>query len=168
MRGAIIDYRKRTGATQQDLANMMHTDKANISHIENDRRNVTLSMYEAGFNSVPDAHLLNDMAYEMTKGYTTPTPSNQVYDDHRMSFKYRIKEEIQEFVDALSSNRLDKRPEYLTPDEKEHISMLVSELQDVLFEGQGFLNKLSEDYEFLKPQTLNQNRDRRLKMQRRI
>lgn len=168
MKGAIVNYRKRTGATQQDVASMFHTDKSNISHIEKDRRNVTASMYDAGFNNVSDAQLLQDMAYEVTQGYVTPTPSDRVYDDHRMSFVYRVQQEIEEFINVIPMNRLDKRPEFLTQDEKEQLSLLVSELQDVLFEGQGFLNKLTEDYDFLNPKAMNQNRDARLKMERRI
>src|SRR5690625_4356252 len=132
MKGAIVNYRKRTGATQQDVANMFHTDKSNISHIDKERSNVTASMYDASFNNVSDAHLLHDMRYSVAYGCVTPTPSDRVYDDHCMSFVHRVQQEIEQFINVIPMNRLDKRPEFLPPDEKERMSLLVSELQDVI------------------------------------
>src|SRR5699024_12288252 len=67
----------------------------------------------------------------------------------------------------LHRNRLDKQPEHLTQDEKEGLHHMISELQDVLFEGTGFVNRLMQDYQ-IKPQQLNQNRDAKLRMERRI
>ncbi|GAA3722936.1 hypothetical protein GCM10022378_11230 [Salinicoccus jeotgali] len=167
MKSSIVRYRKRTGATQQDVANMLFTDKSQVCKIEKGDRTMTVSMYEAGFNNVPDPHLLNDMAHEVTGGYTMPTPSNRVYDDHRMSFRFRIQKEIEEFTDMLPQIRLDKHPEFLTREEKESVTRIASELQDVLFEGQGMLMKLLDDYG-IPPKEINQGRDARLRMERRI
>lgn len=124
-------------------------------------------MYEAGFNNVPDSHLLNDMAHEVTAGYTMSTPSNRVYDDHLMSFRLRIQKEIEEFTDMLPHIRPDKHPEFLTQEEKESVARIASELQDLLFEGQGMLMKLLDDYGIL-PKEINQGRDARLRMERPI
>lgn len=164
----IEKFRKRTGLTQQAVADMLHTDKSYISHIEHNRRDMTQTMYSAGFNNATDGHLLNDMAHEVTAGHTPPSASNRVYDDHRMSIKHRLKREIQEFIEVTSDHCLDKRPEFLTPDEKELIVTQISELQDILFEGNHFISRIVEDYDFINPQHLKKNRDARLKMERRI
>lgn len=168
MQTSIEKFRKRTGLTQQALADMLHTDKTNISHIEHQRRPVTTAMYEAGFDNIPDAQALNDLAYEVTKGFTMPSPSNAVYDDHRLAFSMRIKREMREVKELMQDHCLDKHPELLTVEEKEEVMLIASELQDVLFEGTGFLMKLVQDYDFITPQKINKNRDARLKMQRRI
>lgn len=164
----IGNFRKRTGLTQQDVANMLHTDKSNISHIESKRRDLSQSMYEAGFKNIPDAQMLNDMAHLITQGFTIPSPSNKVYDDHRLALGMRMKREMREVREVMQEHCLDKHPEYLTRDEKEEVMTIASEVQDVLFEAHGFLMKLINDYDFITPQKVNQNRDARLKMERRI
>ena len=55
----------------------------------------------------------------------------------------------------------------LTQEEKESVTRIASELQDVLFEGQGMLMKLLDDYG-IPPKEINQGRDARLRMERRI
>lgn len=167
MKSSIVRYRKRTGTTQQDVANMLFTDKSQVCKIEKGERNMTASMYDAAFKNIHDSHLLNDMAHEVTGGYTIPTPSDRVYDDHRMSFMFRIQKEIEEFTDMLPKIRLDKHPEFLTQEEKGSVTRIASELQDVLFEGQGMLMKLLDDYG-IPPKEINQGRDARLRMERRI
>lgn len=168
MPSVIESFRKRTGLTQQDLATMLSTDKSNISHIESDRRSLSQTMYESGFKNIPDAQMLIDLAYEATQGFTFPSPSNKVYDDHRLAFGMRMKREMREVREVMQEHCLDKHPEFLTSDEKEEVMTIASEVQDVLFEAHGFLMKLINDYDFITPQKVNQNRDARLKMQRRI
>lgn len=164
----IENYRRRNNLTQQQVANQLHVDKSYISRVESGQKPLTQTMYSAALTNTTDADLLNDVAYEMTEGHTLPTPSDRVYDGHRMSYVFRIQKEIDEFTEVLHRNRLDKRPEFLTADEQEGLARLVSELQDVLFEGTGFVNRLINDYDFITPQQVNQNRDARLKMKRRI
>ncbi|MEK4555579.1 helix-turn-helix domain-containing protein [Jeotgalicoccus sp. FSL K6-3177] len=163
----IANYRHRNNLTQQQVANELHVDKSYISRVESGQKPLTQMMYSAALTNTTDANLLNDVAYEMTGGHTMPTPSDHVYDGHRMSYVFRIQKEISEFMDVLHRNRLDKQPEHLTADEREELHHMISELQDVLFEGTGFVNRLMQDYQ-LKPQQLNQNRDAKLKMERRI
>lgn len=163
----IESYRKRNNLTQQDVANELHVDKSYISRVESGQKPLTQTMYSAAMTNTRDADLLNDVAYEMTGGHTLPTPSDRVYDGHRMSYVFRIQKEIDEFMEVLHRNRLDKQPEHLTADERDGLHHMISELQDVLFEGTGFVNRLMQDYQ-LKPQQLNQNRDAKLRMERRI
>lgn len=162
------NYRQRNNLTQQQVANQLHVDKSYISRVESGQKPLTQTMYSAALSNTTDANLLNDVAYEMTGGHTLPTPSDRVYDGHRMSYVFRIQKEIDEFIEVLHRNRLDKQPEFLTRDEQEGLARLVAELQDVLFEGTGFVNRLINDYDFITPQQVNQNRDARLKMNRRI
>lgn len=168
MQQSIVNYRKRSGITQQDIADIFFTDKSNICNIEKGRRNVTVSMLEAGFANAPDSHLLNDLAYELTQGYTSPSPSNRVYDDHRLAFSMRVVREMKELKSVMVEHNLDKHPEFLTQEDKEEIHHIVAEVQDVIFEATGFLMKLVKDYDFITPQTVRKNRDARLKMERRI
>lgn len=163
----IVSYRQRNDLTQQQVANQLHVDKSYISRVESGQKPLTQTMYSAAMTNTTDADLLNDVAYEMTGGHTMPTPSDRVYDGHRMAYVFRIQKEIDEFMEVLHRNRLDKQPEHTTDQELEGLKIMISELQDVLFEGTGFINRLMHDYQ-IKPQQLNQNRDARLKMDRRI
>lgn len=163
----IAKYRQRNNLTQQQVANQLHVDKSYISRVESGQKPMTQTMCSAALSNASDANLLNDVAYEMTGGHTLPTPSDRVYDGHRMSYVFRIQKEIEEFMEVLHRNRLDKQPEHLTQDEKEGLHHMISELQDVLFEGTGFVNRLMQDYQ-IKPQQLNHNRDAKLRMERRI
>ena len=163
----IASYRQRNDLTQQQVANQLHVDKSYISRVESGQKPLTQTMYSAAMTNTTDADLLNDVAYEMTGGHTMPTPSDRVYDGHRMAYVFRIQKEIDEFMEVLHRNRLDKQPEHTTDQELEGLKIMISELQDVLFEGTGFINRLMQDYQ-IKPQQLNQNRDARLKMDRRI
>ena len=167
MANVIASYRKRNNLTQQDVANELHVDKSYISRVESGQKPLTQMMYSAALNNTRDAQMLNDVAYEMTEGYAQPTASDRVYDGHRLAFVYRIEREIEEFMCVLKANRLDKHPEHTTDQELEGLKLMISELQDVLFEGTSFVNCLINDYG-LTPQQLNANRDARLKMQRRI
>ena len=163
----IAKYRQRNNLTQQQVANQLHVDKSYISRVESGQKPLTQTMYSAAMTNTTDADLLNDVAYEMTGGHTMPTPSDRVYDGHRMAYVYRIQKEMDEFMDVLHRNRLDKQPEHTTDQELEGLKIMISELQDVLFEGTGFINRLMQDYQ-IKPQQLNQNRDAKFRMERRI
>lgn len=163
----IAKYRQRNNLTQQQVANQLHVDKSYISRVESGLKPLTQTMYSAAMTNTTDADLLNDVAYEMTGGHTMPTPSDRVYDGHRMSYVYRIQKEMDEFMEVLHRNRLDKQPEHTTDQELEGLKIMISELQDVLFEGTGFINRLMQDYQ-IKPQQLNQNRDAKFRMERRI
>ncbi|WP_271397816.1 helix-turn-helix domain-containing protein [Salinicoccus roseus] len=168
MQQSIVRYRKRTGATQQDVANMLFTDKSQICKMEKGDRNMTAAMYQAGFENVPDSQMLSDMAYELTNGFTSPTPSDRVYDDHRLAFSMRVVREMKELKAVMAEHNLDKHPQFLSQDDKAEINHIVSEVQDVIFEATGFLMKLVNDYDFITPQSIQKNRDMRLKMERRI
>ena len=163
----IAKYRQRNNLTQQQVANQLHVDKSYISRVESGQKPLTQTMYSAAMTNTTDADLLNDVAYEMTGGHTMPTPSDRIYDGHRMAYVYRIQKEMDEFMDVLHRNRLDKQPEHTTDQELEGLKIMISELQDVLFEGTGFINRLMQDYQ-IKPQQLNQNRDAKFRMERRI
>lgn len=163
----IAKYRQRNNLTQQQVANQLHVDKSYISRVESGQKPLTQTMYSAAMTNTTDADLLNDVAYEMTGGHTMPTPSDRVYDGHRMAYVYRIQKEMDEFMEVLHRNRLDKQPEHTTDQELEGLKIMISELQDVLFEGTGFINRLMQDYQ-IKPQQLNQNRDAKFRMERRI
>lgn len=163
----IAKYRQRNSLTQQQVANQLHVDKSYVSRVESGQKPLTQTMYSAALTTATDAVLLSDVVYEMTGGHSLPTPSDRVYDGHRMSYVFRIQKEIDEFMEVLHRNRLDKQPEHLTVEEREGLHHMISELQDVLFEGTGFVNQLMQDYQ-LKPQQINQNRDAKLKMERRI
>ena len=63
---------------------------------------------------------------------------------------------------------MDKHPNHLNEDEVEAVSRLYAEAEDALFELQGFVMKMAEDYDFIKPRQSSKNRNLRLKMQRRI
>ena len=167
MANVIARYRQRNNLTQQDVANELHVDKSYISRVESGQKPLTQMMYSAALNNTTDAQMLNDVAYEVTEGYAQPTASDRVYDGHRLAFVYRIEREIEEFMSVLKANRLDKHPEHTTDQELEELKLMISELQDVLFEGTSFVNCLINDYG-LTPQQLNANRDARLRMQRRI
>lgn len=168
MKESISKYRERTNVTQESIAIDAGTNKSNISNIEAGRRNASMSILKELFKNANDSMFLNDILHETTSGYTVPTPSHEVYDNHRLSTKYRLSREIQEFQDSLINHRLDKRPEYLTKEEQEQISLIVSEGLDVAFEITSFVLSLEGAYDFINLRKKAQDRNLRYEIEKRI
>lgn len=168
MKESITRFRERTNITQEAIAIDAGTNKANISNIEAGRRNASMNIFQELFKNTDDSTFLNDVLHETTNGFATPIPSYEVYDDHRLSSKYRLSREIQEFQESLVDHRLDKRPEYLTKEEKDQISLIVSEGLDVAFEITAFVLSLEGAYDFINLRKKAQDRNLRYEIDKRI
>lgn len=168
MKESITRFRERTDITQESIAIDAGTNKANISNIEAGRRNASMNIFKEIFKNADDSTFLNDILHETTSGYATPIPSHEVYDDHRLSAKYRLSRELQEFKESLVNHRLDKRPEYLTEEEKDQISLIVSEGLDVAFEITAFVLSLEGAYDFINLRKKAQDRNLRYEIDKRI
>ena len=168
MKESITRFRERTNITQEAIAIDAGTNKANISNIEAGRRNASMNIFQELFKNIDDSTFLNDVLHETTNGFATPIPSHEVYDDHRLSSKYRLSREIQEFQESLVDHRLDKRPEYLTKEEKDQISLIVSEGLDVAFEITAFVLSLEGAYDFINLRKKAQDRNLRYEIDKRI
>ncbi|TDM49955.1 XRE family transcriptional regulator [Macrococcoides goetzii] len=164
---SIQRHRERTNRTQEQVADMLLTTKPNICNIEKGRRNISSEILMTSYERSDDPILIKEMSYEFSNGYTTPAPSEVVFDDHRICIKERLIREINEVLDVLQRTRIDKRPEYCTKEELESIVRTISETYDVLFEGQAYIDKAMIDYH-LNPQDLTRTRNQRYKMERRI
>lgn len=164
---SIQRHRERTNRTQEQVADMLLTTKPNICNIEKGRRNISSEILMTGFERSDDPILIKDMTFEFSNGYTTPAPSEVVFDDHRICIKERLLNEIHEAVEVLNRNRIDKRPEYCNQEDIENVRRIASETQDVIFEAQALIDKIIIDYH-LNPQELSKTRNQRYKMERRI
>ncbi|WP_414049827.1 helix-turn-helix domain-containing protein [Macrococcus animalis] len=164
---SIQRHRERTHRTQEQVANMLLSTKSNICNIEKGRRNVSSEILMTGFERSDDPIFIKEMTYEFSNGYTTPSPSEKVYDDHRVCIKERLLNEINEVVEILMKIRIDKRPDCCNKDDIEDVRRIASETQDVIFEAQALIDKIIIDYH-LNPQELARTRNQRLKMERRI
>lgn len=167
MKTSIQRHRQRTRRTQSQVADMLLTTKPNICNIEKGRRNISSEILMTGFERSDDPILINEMIFEFSKGYTIPSPSPKVYDDHRVCILRRFVNEMREALDILEYTKIDKRPEYCTKEEIEEIIRSLSETVDVLFEGQAYIDRAIIDYD-LSPQELARTRNQRYKMERRI
>lgn len=168
MKESITRLRERTDITQEAIAIDAGTNKANISNIEAGRRAASMNIFKEIFKNADDSTFLNDILHETTGGYATPTPSHEIYDDHRLSAKYRLSRELQEFKDSLIDHRLDKRPEHLTEEERKQISLIVSEGLDVAFEITAFVLSLEGAYDFINLKEKAKNRNLRYQIEKRI
>lgn len=164
---SIQRHRERTNRTQEQVAEMLLTTKPNICNIEKGRRNISSEILMTGFERSDDPILIKEMTFEFSNGYTTPAPSELVFDDHRVCIKERLLNEIHEAVEVLKRNRIDKRPEYCSQEDIENVRRIASETQDVIFEAQALIDKIIIDYH-LNPQELSKTRNQRYKMERRI
>ncbi len=167
MKTSIQRHRQRTRRTQSQVADMLLTTKPNICNIEKGRRNISSEILMTSYERSDDPILIKEMSYEFSNGYTTPAPSEVVFDDHRICIKERMLNEIREVIDVLNLYRIDKRPEYCTQEDIENVWRIASETQDVIFEAQALIDKIIIDYE-LNPQELSRTRNQRYKMERRI
>ncbi len=168
MQKAITNYRNRTNVTQESIAIDLGTNKANISNIQAGRRSGSMGLFENAMKNSNDPYFLNDLIFETTCGHTTPTPSYERVCDHRLSIKHRMQKELSELHVAMSDHRLDKRPEYLSDEEKEDVLLISSELLDVIYEMNALLMRFCEDYKFIDIQKLVRNRNRRYVIEKRI
>lgn len=168
MKESIYRLRERSDVTQESIAMDMGTNKSHISNIQSGRRTASMKMFQELFKNMDDPTFLNDVLYETSSGYSTPIPSYEVFDDHRLSAKYRLARELKEFNESLVNHRLDKRPEHLTDDEQAQIALIVSEGLDVAFEITAFVLSLDSAYSFINLRKKSQDRNRRYKMQQRI
>lgn len=168
MKDSITRFRERTNVTQEFIAIDAGTNKANISNIEAGRRTASMNVFKEVFKNADDSTFLNDILHETTGGYATPIPSHEIYDDHRLSAKYRLSRELQEFKESLIDHRLDKRPEHLTEEERNQISLIVSEGLDVAFEITAFVLSLEGAYDFINLRKKAQDRNLRYEIEKRI
>jgi len=168
MKQSISNLRSRTDITQEAIAIDLGTNKSHISNIEAGRRTGSMNLYEKAFKNNDDPHFLNDLVFESTSGYGTPTPSDEAYCDHRLSIKYRLRKELREMQEALKNHRLDKHPDHLTGEEEEQIKLIVSEMLDVDFEINALLMKFASDYKFINLRKVAKNRNLRYVIEKRI
>ena len=87
---SIQRHRERTNRTQEQVADMLLTTKPNICNIEKGRRNISSEILMTGFERSDDPILIKEMTFEFSNGYTTPAPSEVVFDDHRICIKERM------------------------------------------------------------------------------
>ncbi|ULG72980.1 hypothetical protein [Macrococcus brunensis] len=167
MTTCIQSHRRRTRRTQQEVADMFLTTKPNICNIEKGRRHVSTDMLQTGFERCDDPILLNDLNYEFSGGYTTPTASDRVYDDHPMCALFRLQREIDEAIEFAQSFRLDKRPEFWNQEDRENAIRFESEWQDVEFEVRNLIVSF-EAHAGFDTHEMAENRNKRFKMQQRI
>lgn len=139
--------RGRKGYSQENTANELHISKQLVSHLENDRRNMTKDLVKHSVSTFSDAQYGFEMARETATGYITPlVTANQTIEWHRLALEEVFINEAEEAINHFNKVSLVKRPELATDDEIRTIEEGMKELLDVQATINSFLTRLEQVY----------------------
>jgi len=139
--------RERKEYSQENAASEMHISKQLVSHLENDRRNMTKELAIHSVNVFGDAQYGFEMARETARGYITPlVTANKTVEWHRLALEETFINEAKEAINHFDEVSLVKRPELATEDEIRSIEEGMKELLDVQATINSFLAKLEQVY----------------------
>lgn len=158
---------ERTGTTQQSIAVTALTTKSNVSMMMKGERNISSDTYRALATNSNDGVFVTDTLNEFSDGFSTPAHSDRVYYDHPGLVKQQLIKEMKEAINALEHCDFLKRPEFMSREEKEEIVRTMTECEDVLFQGQMFLNTTCKHIK-KNQRDLTKAFEQKLKMERRI
>lgn len=158
---------ERTGMTQQSLADIGLTTKSNVSMMVKGDRNISSDTYRAFATNSNDGVFITDTLNEFSDGFSIPAHNDEVYYDHPGLIKNQLIKEMKEAIYALENCSFLKRPEYMSSEEKEEIIRTMTECEDVLFQGQLFLNMTCKHIK-KNQRDLAKAHEQKLKMERRI
>ncbi|MBO3062767.1 hypothetical protein [Mammaliicoccus fleurettii] len=158
---------ERTGTTQQSIAVTALTTKSNVSMMMKGERNISSDTYRALATNSNDGIFITDTLNEFSDGFSTPAHSDRVYYDHPGLVKQQLIKEMKEAINALEHCDFLKRPEFMSREEKEEIVRTMTECEDVLFQGQMFLNTTCKHIK-KNQRDLTKAFEQKLKMERRI
>ncbi|MEB7723431.1 hypothetical protein [Mammaliicoccus fleurettii] len=158
---------ERSGTTQQSIAITALTTKSNVSMMMKGERNISSDTYRALATNSNDGVFVTDTLNEFSDGFSTPAHSDRVYYDHPGLVKQQLIKEMKEAINALEHCDFLKRPEFMSREEKEEIVRTMTECEDVLFQGQMFLNTTCKHIK-KNQRDLTKAFEQKLKMERRI
>lgn len=141
------DMRLRQGLTQENIANELHVSKQLVSHLENNRRNMTEDLVKSSIHTFDDAQFGFEMAHETASDYITPlATANKGIEWHRLALEEAFKREAKEAIEHFDKVSLLKHPDFATKEEIEQIKAGVKELLDVQIAINSFLARLEQAY----------------------
>ncbi|MFC2948571.1 helix-turn-helix transcriptional regulator [Virgibacillus sediminis] len=144
---SIKGLRLRKGLTQENIANDLHVSKQLVSHLENDRRNMTEDLMKESVTYYSDAQYGFEVARETANGYITPlATANKAIEWHRLALEEVFKREADEAIKHFNKVSLVKSPDYADEDDIGAIEDGVKELLDVQTTINSFLARLEQTY----------------------
>lgn len=145
---SIKSLRGRQGLTQDNIADDLFISKQLVSHLENDRRNMSKELATSSVGTFADAQYGFEIARETAGDYITPlTTAGKGIEWHRLALEESFKKEATEAVNRFNEVSLIKPPQYTDDHEKSQISEGIKELLDVQASINSFLVRLEQEYE---------------------
>ncbi|EUJ24724.1 hypothetical protein PGRAN_02475 [Listeria grandensis FSL F6-0971] len=133
---------------QKQLASMMHTSRANISHLSTGKRKMQQDIAEQALKTIENGSFAVALLHRFSDGVTAPLLDGTAIDQHRLAFLAMFENETEEFAEVQHrlTLTLAKNPDQLNQDEKEQIRQFMNELIDVCTVANNALFNLAQVY----------------------
>ncbi|ASA21998.1 transcriptional regulator [Paenibacillus donghaensis] len=122
---ALEEALKRTGDTREKAGKAIHADASLVGKIAKGSRKATNPVMQAAAEHYDDGQLFLAAAAEVTGGAFVPWLD--AADLHRSTTTLKTLEEIEEVEEALQRAPITKRPDQLSPSDRESIKTAIME-----------------------------------------
>lgn len=133
---------------QKQLADMMHTSRANVSHLATGKRAMQQDIAKQALKNIEVGGFSLEILHEFSGGTTAPWLNGTAIDQHRLAFLAMFENETEEFAEVQHrlTLTLAKNPEQLNQAEKDQIHQFMNELIDVCTVANNALFNLAQVY----------------------
>ncbi|MBC1307940.1 hypothetical protein [Listeria booriae] len=133
---------------QKQLADMMHTSRANVSHLATGKRSMQQDIAEQALKTIENGNFAVALLHQFSDGVTAPLLNGTAIDQHRLAFLAMFENETEELAEVQRrlTLTLAKNPEQLDQAEKEQIQQFMNELIDVCTVANNTLFNLAHVY----------------------
>ncbi|MBC2148133.1 hypothetical protein [Listeria booriae] len=133
---------------QKQLAGIMQTSRANVSHFGTGKRNMQQDIAREAMKHIENGGFMLELLHQFSDGVTTPLLDGTAIDTHRLSLLAMFESEAEELeeVQHRLTLTLAKKPDQLDHEEKEQIRQFMNELVDVCTVANNALFNLAHVY----------------------
>ncbi|WP_157724792.1 helix-turn-helix transcriptional regulator [Virgibacillus phasianinus] len=139
--------RDRKGYSQENTANLLHVSKQLVSHLENDRRNMTEDLAKQSVDAFNDAQYGFEIARQTAKHYVAPlATTGRAIEWHRLALEQVFINKTTEAIERIKAFSLVKPPEFIDDNDMVQVKQKAEELLDVQMVADSFLTCLEQEY----------------------
>lgn len=162
---AVREVRAHYGRTQDDVARSVHISDSMLSDIERERRPAAPDTLRALAVELDDPQLYIEASLAVTGGVGSPWLNN--VDRHRMAMKAKVREELQEVLDAFNEIQAllinAKQREQLTPEALLNLKKVIFEMIEAKTALKNYIGELCRIYQISQKQMYKEHYEKLIK-----
>lgn len=144
---SLREVRERKGYSQENIANVMHVSKQLVSHLENNRRDMTEDLAKQSASVLSDSQYGFEIARKTAMDYIAPlTTTGNAIEWHRLALEQVFINKSKKAIERFNEFSFVQSPEFADNDELDQIKERAEELLDLQMIVNSFLACLEQEY----------------------